>query len=65
MAAEHEHPEAVSESQKFVDIDGHKVLAHRADEFYDGRTGERVSDEDYDESERRKREIREAKSSNE
>lgn len=48
--AEHEH------QQRFVEIDGHKVDAHRVDQFYDGRTGRRVTDEEWDESQRRLRE---------
>lgn len=37
-----------------VVIDGHKVDPHRVDEFYDGKTGRRVTDEEWDESARRK-----------
>jgi hypothetical protein len=41
---------------QYVNIDGHKVDPHRVDEFYDGRTGRRVTDEEWDESARRVRE---------
>jgi hypothetical protein len=41
---------------EYVDIDGHRVPAHLADMFYDGRTGERITDEEWDEQRRRLRE---------
>lgn len=50
--------------QDFVVIDGHKVDPHRVDQFFNGDTGERVTDEEWDESQRRLREA-EAKGSGE
>ena len=38
-----------------VTIDGHEVPVHLVDHFYDGRTGERVTDEEWDESRDRAR----------
>jgi hypothetical protein len=46
----------MAEHAEFVVIDGHKVDPHMVDEFYDARTGRRVTDEEWDESQRRKRE---------
>ncbi|HEY8588654.1 MAG TPA: hypothetical protein VIL55_03770 [Naasia sp.] len=42
---------------EYVIIDGHKVDPHIADRFYDGCTGRRVTDEEWDESQRRIREL--------
>ena len=38
---------------EFIDIDGHKVEADKADLFYNMDDGSRVSDSDWDESKRR------------
>lgn len=40
--------------QELVEIDGHQVEAHRVDDFFDGETGRRVTDEEWDESKRRR-----------
>lgn len=38
---------------EYIDVNGHQVLASRADDFFDGKHGKPISDEDYDESKRR------------
>jgi len=46
----------MDEYVEIIGSDGrpHRVHAAEADQFYDGRTGELISDEDYDESKRRR-----------
>lgn len=46
----------MAEHDEFILIDGHKVAAELADQFYSGKTGERVTDAEWDESRRRIRE---------
>lgn len=48
--------------EEYIDIDGHNVPAVMADQFYDGRTGRRITDAEWDESRRRIREAEEAES---
>lgn len=45
----------MDEYVEIVGSDGktHRVLAAKVDQFFDGRTGEPISDADYDESKRR------------
>lgn len=40
---------------EWIEIDGHRVDARKADRFYHGSDGRRVSDEDWDEDRRRAR----------
>jgi hypothetical protein len=39
---------------EWVFIDEHRVRASEADRFFDGKTGERLTDEQWDESKRRR-----------
>ncbi len=39
-----------------IELDGHMVDPDRIDQFYDGNTGRRITDEEWDESQRRLRE---------
>lgn len=41
------------EQRETVELDGHQVDAHSIDMFFDGDTGRRVTDEEWDESKRR------------
>lgn len=40
---------------EYIEIDGHRVDARKADRFYHGSDGRRVTDEEWDEDRRRAR----------
>lgn len=42
---------------KYVEIDGHKVLATEADNFYHGDNGERLTDAEWDALKERRAEL--------
>lgn len=40
-------------THKRIEVNGHKVDAAKADYFFDGKTGEPITDEQWDEAKRR------------